>query len=235
MLSRKLSNIVVIGVGLASFACGTAQANLVTNGDFASYSGSPPKNFFAYVLPTDWNSSGYIFVDAPGTADNPSDPGIPVWPAFPNSPIGGNFIQADGANLAAPLTQTISGLIAGQNYNLSFYQAAGQQLNDYGNTTEQWEVSLGSQTQYSTLMNNPSAGVTPWMTQSMTFSATGPSEVLSFIALGSGGVPPQVFLDGVDLESTVPEPSALMLIAGVGAVCGLGRMCRRLRSKPTAA
>ena len=66
--------------------------------------------------------------------------------------------------------------------------------------------------------------------QTLTLTADNTTDLLSFIAIGSGGVPPQIFLDGVDMESTVPEPSAFLLLAGVGAVLAIGRLGRRVRA-----
>jgi hypothetical protein len=147
------------------------------------------------------------------------------------SPQGGNFLQADSTpTFAQPITQSISGLTAGQSYTVSFYQAAGQGQGDTGATTDQWEVTLGSSTQFSTLMSIPQGGMLPWTTQTLMLTADNTTDLLSFIAIGSGGVPPQIFLDGVDMEPTVPEPSALMLLGGVGTVLALGRVGRRLRA-----
>jgi PEP-CTERM motif len=224
MTSRKLAIFIIPAVGLAMLICGIARANVVLNSDFSSYV-NPPKDFFSNVQPTYWSSGNYVFVDAPNTAD--MTPGIPVYPGFPNPPLGGNFIEADGTpGLSLPLTQTISGLNVGDTYTLSFYQAGGQQDNDTGNTTEQWEVSLGSQTQYSALMSTPSASYTPWQTQSMLFTATSPSEALSFVAIGTG-LPPMVFLANPDLEDNVPEPSAFLLLGGIGTVSMFARRRRR--------
>jgi hypothetical protein len=244
MISRKLSIIVIPVIGVALFACGMARANLVTNGDFSLYGGVAPKNDFVYVQPTDWTGSGlYDFgveVDAPGTADNGSDPGIPVYGPFPAPPppdANNNFIEADGdPSYSFSFSQTISGLTVGQNYTVSFNQAAGQQSGNLrGATTEQWQVSLGSDTQLSAVMNTPSQGVFPWEAQTLTYTASSTSEVLSFLAVGTpSGAPPMVFLDGVDMESTVPEPSALMLLAGVGAVMAIGRVGRRAMGKSSA-
>ena len=239
MISRKLSTVVIPAIGLALFACGIARANLVTNGNFNLYGGSAPKNDFVYVLPTDWTGSGlYDFgveVDAPGTADNVSDPGIPVYGPFPaHGPSGNNnFIEADGdPSYSFSFNQTISSLTVGQNYNVSFNQAAGQQSgNLVGPTTEQWEVSLGSSTQFSSLMSTPQGGIFPWEAQTLQFTASSTSEVLSFLAVGTpSGAPPMVFLDGVDMETNVPEPSAGLLLAGVGAVIAIGRLGRRVRA-----
>lgn len=233
MFSRKLSIIAIPAIGVALFICGMARANLVFNGDFSLYTGTAPKDFTSNCLPTDWTVGGYVFLDAPGTAT--TGPGIPVWGPFPAPPppySSGNFIESDGSSgLAQPVAQTISGLTIGQSYTVSFYQAAGQQYLDSGATTEQWQVSLGSDTQFSAVMNTPSEGVFPWEPQTLTYTASSTSEVLSFLAIGGGGVPPIVFLDGIDMETNVPEPSAGLLLMGVGAVIALGRIGRRAMAK----
>jgi hypothetical protein len=54
-----------------------------------------------------------------------------------------------------------------------------QQSGFAGPTTEQWQVSLGSDTPDSTLMNTPGGQFAPWNQQVMTFTATSTSEVLS--------------------------------------------------------
>jgi hypothetical protein len=226
MFSRKLSIIVIPAIGVALLICSTARANLVTNGNFAAYTGTAPKDFTSNCLPTDWSNGGYVFLDAPNTAT--TGPGIPVWGPFPAPPGGGNFIESDASvGLAQPVAQTISSLTVGQSYTVSFNQAAGQQYGDSGATIEQWQVSLGSDTQFSAVMNTPSEGVFPWESQTLTYTASSTSELLSFLAVGSGGVPPIAFLDGVDMESSVPEPSAGLLLAGVGAVIAIGRLGRR--------
>ena len=59
----------------------------------------------------------------------------------------------------------------------------------------------------------------------MTFTATGSSELLSFLSVGTPtGLPPIATLDGVSL-TLVPEPAALGLL-GVGLV-GLVAVRRR--------
>jgi hypothetical protein len=149
----------------------------------------------------------------------------------PTSPDGGNFVVADGNQfLDDSISQTINGLTPGQLYELSFWQAAGQQTTQGGPTEEQWQVSLGSETQSSLLMSNPSEGFQAWNLQDMTFTATSPSEVLTFLAVGTpAGGPPFVLLDGVSLTVS-PEPSFLAPI-GVGL---LGFLCIRRRRKARA-
>ena len=164
-----------------------------------------------------------------GTADDLSKY-LTVYGPFPTtSPDGGKFVEADGdPNYSGVIYQTITGLTAGAQYVVSFYQAAGQQYGFTGPTTEQWAVSLGGSTQLSSLFSLPQGGVGPWMKQSLTFTADGASDVLSFLAEGTpGGAPPISFLDGVSLDAAVPEPGAWTLMI-LGAV-GLGAILRRRR------
>ena len=84
-------------------------------------------------------------------------------------------------------------------------------------------------------MSIPQGGMFPWTSQTLTLTADNTSDLLSFIAIGSGGVPPQIFLDGVDMETNVPEPSALLLLAGVGTVIAIGRVGQRTMAKSSAA
>ena len=164
--------------------------------------------------------------------------GFSFWvnPGESPSPDGGNYYMADGdssatdgtGGFAVPLYQTVNGLTIGDNYALSFEQAAAQQTGagHTGATTEQWKVEFcttlpavactGNNVQTSTLMNNASQSDIPWQTQTMNFTATAASEVLEFTSLGTpNGVPPFVLLDGVNLQQVAPEPTAFALI-GLG-------------------
>ena len=120
-----------------------------------------------------------------------------------NSPDGGNFVAIDGDPLyTAPLSQTISGLTVGHEYQLSFYQASGQQKGDSRATTEYWGVTFGGGVgQTSTVMDTPSQGSTRWTLQTMDFVATGASDALKFVAIGlpsgaAGGAAGGCFADG---------------------------------------
>lgn len=138
------------------------------------------------------------------------------------SPDGGNFVAIDGdVNYATPMTQALTGLVVGRLYTVEFYQAAAQQYGFDGATTERWQVSLGSETKLSTLMNTANHGYVGWMSQSLTFTAQATNDVLRFLALGTpNGLPPFVLIDGVSVSETVttPEPSSFALIGGGGLV-----------------
>jgi PEP-CTERM motif len=155
----------------------------------------------------------------------------PTYPA--SSPDGGNFLAFDAAPAyQSSFFQSISGLKVGWSYILSFYQAAGQQNGALYNqpTTEQWKVTFGGQTFVSTLMNNPVQSFTPWNTQTMRFTADATTQILTFLSQGGpDGLPPFVFLDGVNLVETTPEPSTLLYAGiGVGLIAAW-----RLRNKRT--
>ncbi len=155
------------------------------------------------------------------------------------------FVAADGdPTYASPIRQTIAGLTAGSQYNVSFYQSAAQQNGLTGPTTERWAVSfandnlatnfgggnnIGSNYQLSTQMSFPDTAtlVLPWQQQTMTFTATATSQVLSFLAVGTpGGQPPISLLSSVSVEA-VPTPEPFTII---GTIVG-GTAAFRLRKK----
>jgi len=217
-------------VGSLSFLAATASANMVTNGGFETCAGTPvqtdpslSKTKFIDCQPTAWTIAPTLynltFVDAPNTASGSGY--LPVYPGMTGtSPTGGNFVQADGdPTYSQAFSQTINGLIAGQQYNLSFYQASGQQTTFIGATTEQWKVTFGGDLKTSSMMHTASQGFNDWSLQTLTFTAHSASQVLSFLAWGGDGngaalqtsLPPMVFLDGVTLDK-VPEPASLALV-----------------------
>ncbi|TWI63477.1 putative secreted protein with PEP-CTERM sorting signal [Pseudoduganella lurida] len=223
-------------LSLAFFAAGLASAstNLVTNGGFESTTNGSNLQLDNKTGRTDrttltgWTSSngndgGFNFV-----LDSKI---MTTWDSvkwlkgqnngFANSANGGNVFASDAVYWPGTLSQTVSGLTAGNAYTLSFDYALAQQVGfDGANADNYWHVGFGSATQDSKALSIANGGFSGWQTATMTFTATSASEVLSFLAKGTApGAPPFLLLDGVSLVSAVPEPTTwAMLLGGLGLV-----------------
>ena len=138
---------------------------------------------------------------------------------------------ADGDFSVGAITQTITGLTVGLQYAVSFYWGAAQQKGaSYTSaTTEQWRVTLGSELHITPTINNPGQGFTGWLSQTLTYTATSTSEVLSFLAAGTpSGAPPFSLLDGVSIAIAVAEPASWMtLVVAVLSIIGVAHLKRR--------
>jgi len=245
----------VLACATALALAGAAQAQSVTNGSFEVNTGTGQVGYNTTVagwsVPDPHVGGSYTFLFGPGTADTTGAPGqfgqVILWgpgntPPTPNglpptSPDGGFYIASDPVldNHAPGLTQVITGLTPGQQYDVGFYEAFAQQHGFIGPTTNQWNVSLGGQTLSGPTVTIPSMGFSPWTHINLIFTATGTSETLGFLASSPSLVasPPFALLDGVSLTSVVPEPSVwAMLMVGVFAI---GAAARRRRFAALAA
>ena len=246
----------VSAASLAALSAPAFAASLVLNGGFETNTGNGEIDINTTVA--DWTVPGaatskYTFVWNPSTppglsgttADKTGAPGslgnVTLWGpgnfsfnGLKLSPDGGAFIGADGAFRDEPIQQTITGLVAGHSYAVTFDWAAAQQHGFSGSTSSGWDVSLGAQTHSTGNTAIGNHGFSGWTTSTFDFVATGSSETLSFLSTGTGGAaePPFSLLDGVSLNS-VPEPStwAMMVLGFIGLGYASFRSNRR---KPAA-
>jgi hypothetical protein len=236
-----------------------ASANLVLNGDFEQGSLSPSgSGYTSYQLGswtynstnytgtlTNWtNASGaYNYVMTSGTATALGQYGtltLGDGSAIANSPTGGNFIANDGDYDQGTVSQTLSNLKVGAPTTVSFWWGAGIQNGFSLPNTEYWTVSLcptggcvGNDTQSTTPYTLTTVEFSGWMTATMSFIPTSTSEVLSFLAVGTGS-PPFLLLDGVSV--TEPEPGTLaVMLTGLVGLGILVRQRRRSASRHAAA
>jgi hypothetical protein len=250
-MKKFLRLALVSAASLAALSAPAFAANLVLNGGFETNTGNGEVDFNSTVA--DWTvpgaaSSKYTFVwnAASGislsgtTADTTGATGslgnVRLWGpgglAFNGltlSPNGGAFIGADGAFQDEPIQQTITGLVAGARYAVTFDWAAAQQFGFSGVTSSGWDVSLGGQTLDTGNLGIGNHGFSGWQQTTLDFIATGSSETLSFLSTGTGGAaePPFSLLDGVSLTS-VPEPSTwAMMLVGFGLLGYAGFRRRR--------
>lgn len=252
-MKMNTSKMAMVGVAALVFSmlAFSVQATMVTNGSFAVI-GPVPAEILNTNLPG-WSISGSSFLscvlssttattDACGSTGQSA--GAKLWLDPGPSPDGGNFVLIDGdPAVSQTLSQTLNGLVVGQLYDVSFFQAAGQFQSFTGATTERWLVTLGGAPgQLSERMNNASHSFVSWESQTLRFQVPGlhagdiTSEVLGFFAVGTAanggspaGLPPVVLLDGVSITA-VPEPETYALL-GVGL---LGVLFARRQQKKRA-
>jgi PEP-CTERM motif len=179
---------------------------------------------------------------------NSSVPGAHNFPMSP-SPAGGDYYAADASpefDNGVYLYQMINGLVPGEEYSVTFYQAGASYTKNISDSA-QWQVNfggtldftpdggttlaevLGGTTQLSPLMNLDTSHGSPWTLVTMDFTADSTSDLLSFFATGTGA-PPFALLDGVSVAAA-PEPATwMMMLIGIGAAGGILRRQRRERS-----
>jgi hypothetical protein len=245
--TRALQKAALIGfpaVALSTFAI-SAHASLLFNGSFEETTNGAGQLGYN-TNATDWSvpapDGSYAFLFTSGSADSTGVTGqygnLQLWgpgdgsanglPA--SSPDGGNYVALDADFQPGALSQTISGLTAGDEYTVGFWWAAAQQEGFTGATTNQLTVTFGSEEQATSVYNLPSEGFSGWMYQTFNFDATSTSEVLSFLAVGSPQVPPFTLLDGVTLYAS-PEPGTFALMSGGLGLVSLGIVGSKKRSK----
>jgi len=209
--------------------------------------GGNASNSYDFVFNTQTGTTSGSSADNSGaTGGQGNDPGLgqstlKLWGpgtsesnGFVEDPGGGAIIGVDpdfqSENNA--ISQTVTGLTSGQSYTVSFYWAGAQQSGFTGATSEGWTVDFGGQSDSTGNTANSSKGFTGWTLQSYTFTADGTSDLLSFIATGTGGsaLPPFSLLADVSVTPVggVPEPAtwAMMLLV-IGGLGGALRMRRK--------
>jgi hypothetical protein len=234
MILRKAAVTGLCVMGLSAFAI-SAKANLVTNGSFETNGGGgqigSTTTLANWSVPAPNGSYAYVFGSASqaGTGVTGQYGTLSLFP-ITNSPDGGSFVGTDPAFQNGAISQTINGLTIGAQYLLTFDWAAAQQQGYSGGTNDWWTASLGGSSQSTAQVSIPSHGFSGWQNGSMTFTATGTSELLSFLAgsTSTSGEPPFALLDGVSLTqvTSTPEPASwTMLVGGLGLL-GVARFTR---------
>lgn len=224
-----------------SVGTGARAVPVIVNGGFETTTMSVASQMTTTNV-TGWSTTGYNFLFFPGTATTSGalsqqygalilSGTLPSGASngFPaTSPDGGNFVGADGDYQVGAITQTVTGLTPGIQYAVSFLWGAAQQKGYTPATTEQWKVSLGNEMHATPVINNPSRGFSGWFAQSLTYTATSTSQVLSFLAAGTpSGAPPFALLDGVSITAVAEPASWMTLVVAMLSIIGLVNVRRR--------
>ncbi len=205
----------------------SAGAATIVNGSMDHTGGTNYLYFNGYIAPgwTQDNSqtNTSIYTTSPDIFD-------PIMTAFSMawdpSADGGMFAHMlgwiDGENQEG-IYQTITGLVIGQTYDISFWQSITDTNFTPSGTLGQFQVQFGGTTQFSATMVQPAATTAyGWDLQVLSFVATATTQDLRFFAKSyDESEPVYLGLDGVSIR-TIPEPSTGLLLAA-----GLGGMARR--------
>jgi hypothetical protein len=254
---HNMKNILSVATLAAIVSAGAAQAgpNLVKDGSFATTTSG-----FYYGVGNNqfWSNIGYYGDSLHGVTSDP----LPNPPLFsngntlsfaggPTPPYNFAYMDAQPGYLDWAFTQTINGLTPGKSYKLTFLAnyftennspgaAAGWTVNFGGTTNYNGQISFTGGDTESTAQTAIPQGPggynvpngTGWVPESLTITANGASDALTFLATGSG-YPPFAAVTNISLTLAAPEPSVwVMMLAGVS---GLGFMARRQRARSAAA
>ena len=243
----KIRTLVLAAAGVA-VATAASAAQYIKNGDFNSPGANAAQLLSTgSTFVTDWTNedvyTGYI--PKGQTADQnwqgllgSAGPGYGVNNGLVGPPSGNAQLVVDGTFGFGPnngygyVEQTISGLVSGQSYALSFFQAGSQEYSVTGDQTEYFQVTLGDQTWNSPSMTVLSQGFAPWAQFAKTFTWDGVGSVLQISAIGSGN-PAFALLSDVSLTGATgtPEPATWAMM-GLG-FAGLGYVAYRRRAVAT--
>jgi hypothetical protein len=216
---------VALGLGLAMTAP-FAHAASIVNGSFEA---------------DNWTSYQYDLETSGLTGWTANDPGnnSPLYPwgiddsYLGNTPYGDQFVVIGGygADLGTSIQQTVTGLVAGEYYTLSFALASeGYAAGDYtGNANVRVSMLSGSSTASADYAARLSVN-TWWDTWDMftyTFLASDTSATFAFEDLAMTGTGYDIGIDNVSIEGATPMPApGVLSLLGLGLV-GMGFARRR--------
>lgn len=212
---QALRHIAIAALFIASSA--QASQSLVVNG---SLSGQIDND----AVPAGWT----IFAGTPDLMDMLNNVGltdVKRFGAAPTaSPDGGTWVGLGAdVNFTERFGQTLSGLTVGQSYTVSWQ--AGNFGYDGGNIQYLGTNAISVMLDDVTVGNGTALSLgSDWYTQSVTFTATQATQLLSFTLATSNKA--YMSIDGISVQTTaVPEPATWMLM-GLSLV-GMSVVMRR--------
>ena len=182
------------------YAIADGLTSTVGNGSLEGTAPAADRNTHNALLPPNW--SLYQTPDVFNSATNFNGY---TWAPTPD---GGDFLHAlSVGGYEEGFQQVITGLVPGQQYTINFSQSLS--ANGYGASgSGHWQVTFGSETFDAASMTTPGAGVAAgWQAQSLTFTATGTTQNLLFVAKSDGaGNRVDLGIDGISLGAPGGAP-----------------------------
>lgn len=185
----------------------TADAALISNGSFETQ--TPPVSGAYFAL-----ADGSTRIDGWTVGGGGIELINTLWTS-----ADGNYSLDLSRDTAGTIEQTLTGLIIGTTYRVSFALAGNP---DGGETIKNLEVSAGSVTQqFQFDITGATRTDMGWQTETLDFLAVDTSAVLSFRSLElNGGYGPA--LDNVTVAAVPLPAGVLMLLGGLGALGFVG-------------
>lgn len=195
----------IIGATCACLFATQAYASLLKNGSLNYPTPIPVNPLFNGYAPTDWEAANGVDGDVfdPVVSSQGGGSWVP-------SNDGGTFFHGIAAKAALTpegIFQTVTGLVVGQKYKLTFEQSSGNYSGLTDNATGYWKIGWDNKLSASSAPM-PSINLNYWQQQSFILTATTTETQLSFVAsVEENFKRVDLGLDGISLTAVHPRSS----------------------------
>lgn len=209
------------GCSLGSTSTTTSQ---LTNCDLPNWwsTGIPSGGNYTFILPAPY-TQGTNFLTTNNGSLGLRGPGNTTGSVIPVPPSGSShFLAADGAYQTSYTYTTVTGLIVGYSYNITFNMAASQQAGSQfnGPTTDTWQVGLSTGTAGCSMTGTNTPGVAPTCLPNTGTTTSALSQTITLPTSGAG----QGFSGWIGQEITLVASAASEVLWFFGQSTALSQL-----------